>query len=84
MRMSQGPEDDQQAGAGRGDAGTVGARGGETGAPGGGAGPNAPSGAGHMRLRRYVVTEQQTVTMPVTREEYRLEPEDGDEGNAQR
>jgi hypothetical protein len=31
--------------------------------------------SGSMRLRKYVVTEQQEVTVPVTREEVRLEPE---------
>jgi len=41
-------------------------------------GVSSQGGDGRMRLRRYVVTEQQTVTMPVTREEYRLEPEEGD------
>lgn len=41
--------------------------------------------AGRARLRKYVVTEQQTVTVPVTREEVRLEREpitDGQVGNA--
>jgi uncharacterized protein (TIGR02271 family) len=41
--------------------------------------------AGRARLRKYVVTEQQTVTVPVTREEVRLEREpitDGDRGDA--
>jgi sporulation protein YlmC with PRC-barrel domain len=33
-------------------------------------------GAGRMRLRRYVVTEQRTITVPVTREELRLEHAD--------
>mgnify|MGYP004511953245 CR=1 FL=1 len=44
---------------------------------------------GRMRLRKYTVTEERTVTVPVTREEVRLEPEptDGspgtdDEGSA--
>lgn len=30
---------------------------------------------GGARLRKYVVTEEQTITVPVTREEVRLEPE---------
>ncbi|RWZ61564.1 DUF2382 domain-containing protein [Labedella populi] len=32
---------------------------------------------GRMRLRKYTVTEERTVTVPVTREEVRLEPETG-------
>ena len=36
--------------------------------------PTPVAGSG-LRLRRYVVTEQVTVTVPVTREEVRLEPE---------
>jgi hypothetical protein len=62
--------------------GMGGAMGGEgaTGASGS-QGVRSPGGRG-MRLRRYVVTEQQTVTMPVTREEFRLEPED-EEGRDQ-
>jgi len=36
------------------------------------AAPAAPAG---MRLRKYVVTDYQSVTVPVTREEVRLEPE---------
>ncbi|MCR2801901.1 PRC-barrel domain-containing protein [Microbacterium sp. zg-Y818] len=35
----------------------------------------APVADGGLRLRRYVVTEQVTVTVPVAREEVRLEPE---------
>ncbi|GMA87469.1 photosystem reaction center subunit H [Angustibacter aerolatus] len=41
--------------------------------------------AGKARLRKYVTTEQQTVTVPVTREEVRLEREpitDANRGNA--
>ncbi|MDL5487735.1 PRC-barrel domain-containing protein [Microbacterium wangruii] len=34
-----------------------------------------PAASGGLRLRRYVVTEQVTVTVPVTREEVRLEPD---------
>jgi uncharacterized protein (TIGR02271 family) len=37
--------------------------------------------AGRVRLRKYVVTEQQSVTVPVTREEVRLEREPITEGN---
>ena len=37
---------------------------------------------GGIRLRKYLVTEYQTVTVPVTREEVRLEPESNDAGAA--
>jgi uncharacterized protein (TIGR02271 family) len=37
---------------------------------------------GRARLRKYVTTEQQTVTVPVTREEVRVEREPITEGNA--
>lgn len=37
--------------------------------------------AGHARLRKYVVTDTETVTVPVTREEVRLEREPITEGN---
>ena len=37
--------------------------------------------AGRARLRKYVVTEQQTVTVPVSREEVRLEREPITDGN---
>lgn len=55
--------------------------GGPAAAPGaaGERGAGTTGAGGGMRLRRYVVTEQQTVTMPVTREEYRLEPDGGEE-----
>ncbi len=36
---------------------------------------------GRARLRKYVTTEQQTVTVPVTREEVRIEREPITEGN---
>jgi uncharacterized protein (TIGR02271 family) len=38
--------------------------------------------SGTARLRKYVVTEQQSVTVPVTREEVRLEREPITDGNA--
>ena len=37
--------------------------------------------AGRARLRKYVVTEQEQVTVPVTREEVRVEREPITEGN---
>lgn len=41
----------------------------------GGADPEAPRVTGRARLHRYVVTEEKTVTVPVSREEVRLETE---------
>jgi len=38
--------------------------------------------AGRVRLRKYVVTDEQTITVPVTREEVRGEWEPGSEANA--
>lgn len=60
------------------------------GAPGGEAGTQAggvPAGGG-LRLRKYTVTEERTIKVPVTREEVRLErdpdagPEGGPEGGS--
>jgi len=91
MRMTDDAVGEQQGGAMRmadtGGAGVTSAENGALGAasPQGGAmgGADAqaarPAAGGRgMRLRRYVVTEEQTVTMPVTREEFRLEPDDDD------
>jgi len=38
--------------------------------------------AGHVRFRKYVVTEEQTITVPVTREEVRVEWESDSDANA--
>ncbi|WP_136519317.1 PRC-barrel domain-containing protein [Cellulomonas telluris] len=53
------------------------------------AGDAAPAAApaegvttGGARLRRYVVTEEQTITVPVTREELRVEPAPGSDDTA--
>jgi hypothetical protein len=45
----------------------------------------APTTGESLRLRKYTVTEEQNVTVPVTREEVRLEPDPdgaGTEGSA--
>jgi hypothetical protein len=83
MRMSgdrQGDMNDRHAGSTRSFDDVVSGQ--QSGGVGGSGGQGPQSGGGGMRLRRYVVTEQQTVSMPVTREEFRLERDD-DEGGDQ-
>lgn len=44
------------------------------------AGDSDPGRTGSPRLRRYVSTETQTIEVPVTREEFRVEYDEGDRG----